>query len=74
MEFAAQDDDTTFLSITESGWTGTADELFKYVSDSTQRFTWTLAGAKAFLEHNTQLNLVAHRFPKEQMNHIRMIE
>jgi uncharacterized protein YndB with AHSA1/START domain len=62
-KFAPQPDDTTFVSITESGWTGDADELLEYVSSSTQGFTWTLAGLKAFLEHGIQLNLVADRYP-----------
>lgn len=62
-KFARQKDDTTFVSITESGWTGTADELVHYVNNSTQGFTWALAGLKALLEHNVRLNLVADRFP-----------
>jgi uncharacterized protein YndB with AHSA1/START domain len=63
-KFASQEDNTTFVSITESGWTGDGDDLVEYVSNSTQGFTWTLAGLKAFLEHNVRLNLVADRFPK----------
>jgi uncharacterized protein YndB with AHSA1/START domain len=63
-KFAPQKDGSTFVSITESGWTGSADDLLKYVADSTQGFTWTLAGLKALLEHDIQLNLVADRFPK----------
>ena len=63
-KFASQKDGTTFISITESGWTGDGDDLVKYVSNSTQGFTWTLAGLKALLEHNVRLNLVADRFPK----------
>lgn len=63
-KFAPQDGDTTFVSITESGWMGDGDELVKYVCDSTEGFTWTLAGLKAWLEHNLRLNLVADRFPK----------
>ncbi|HMJ92187.1 MAG TPA: SRPBCC family protein [Candidatus Acidoferrum sp.] len=63
-KFAPQKDNTTFVSITESGWTGDADDLVKYVAESTQGFTWTLAGLKALLEHNVRLNLVADRFPK----------
>jgi uncharacterized protein YndB with AHSA1/START domain len=54
----------TFVSIAESGWTGDADELVKYVANSTQGFTWTLAGLKALLEHDIRLNVVADRFPK----------
>ena len=46
------------------GWTGDGDELVSYVSNSTQGFTWTLAGLKALLEHNVRLNLVTDRFPK----------
>jgi uncharacterized protein YndB with AHSA1/START domain len=64
-KFAPQKDGTTFVSITESGWVGDGDELVKYVSNSTQGFTWTLAGLKAFLEHNVRLNLVADRYPKD---------
>lgn len=63
-KFAPQQDDATFVSIAESGWTGSADELVEYVSNATQGFTWTLAGLKALLEHGIQLNLVADRFPK----------
>lgn len=62
--FADQGDDATFVSITESGWTGNGDELVEYATNATQGFTWTLAGLKAFLEHNLQLNLVADRYPK----------
>ena len=63
-EFAPQPDGTTFVSITESGFTGNGDELLKQVADSTQGFTLVLAGLKAFLEHNIRLNLVADRYPK----------
>jgi uncharacterized protein YndB with AHSA1/START domain len=62
--FAAQEDGTTFVHITESGFTGTGDELVKYVADSTQGFALTLAGLKALLEHDVRLNLVADRYPE----------
>jgi uncharacterized protein YndB with AHSA1/START domain len=62
--FAPQEDGTTFVSITEVGFTGNGDELVKQVTDSTQGFTLVLAGLKAFLEHHLQLNLVGDRFPK----------
>jgi uncharacterized protein YndB with AHSA1/START domain len=62
--FAPQQDGTTFVEITESGFTGDGDQLVKYVADSTQGFTLVLAGLKAFLEHGVRLNLVADRFPK----------
>lgn len=63
-KFAAQEDGSTFVSITESGWTGSGDELVRYALDSTEGFTWTLAACKALLEHDVRLNLVADRFPK----------
>ena len=62
--FALQEDGTTFVSITETGFTGDGDELVKQVTDSTQGFTLVLAGLKAWLEHNIKLNLVADRYPK----------
>jgi uncharacterized protein YndB with AHSA1/START domain len=62
-------DGTTFVSITEEGFQGDGDELVKQVTDSTQGFTLVLAGAKAFLEHDIQLNLVPDRYPKGVAEH-----
>jgi uncharacterized protein YndB with AHSA1/START domain len=62
-KFSARADATTFVVIEESGWTGDGDELVKYVGESTQGFTWTLAGLKAFLEYGIKLNLVADKNP-----------
>jgi uncharacterized protein YndB with AHSA1/START domain len=62
--FEEQNDGTTFVRITESGFAGDGDELVKQVTGSTQGFSLVLAGAKALLEHGIRLNLVADRFPK----------
>lgn len=62
--FTPQEDGTTFVTITESGFTGDGDELVKQVTASTGGFCWVLAGLKALLEHDIRLNLVADRFPK----------
>jgi uncharacterized protein YndB with AHSA1/START domain len=62
--FEPQTDGTTFVRITEAGFTGNGDELVKQVTDSTQGFSLVLAGLKAWLEHNVRLNLVADRYPK----------
>jgi uncharacterized protein YndB with AHSA1/START domain len=67
--FEPQPDGTTFVNITEEGFTGDGDALVKQVTDSTQGFTLVLAGAKAFLEHKIRLNLVADRFPKGLEDH-----
>ena len=62
--FAPFEDNATFVSITESGFLGDGDEVMKQVAGSTQGFSLVLAGAKAFLEHGIQLNLIADRYPK----------
>lgn len=62
--FAPLEDGTTFVRVTESGFTGSGDQLVKYVADSTQGFTLMLAGLKALLEHGVRLNLVGDRYPK----------
>jgi uncharacterized protein YndB with AHSA1/START domain len=61
-------DDGTFVGVTESGFTGTGDDLVKYVADSTQGFSLMLAGLKALLEHGIRLNLTADRYP-ERIGH-----
>jgi uncharacterized protein YndB with AHSA1/START domain len=67
--FTPQNDGTTFVGITEAGFTGDSDELVKQVTDSTQGFSLVLAGLKALLEHNVRLNLVADRYPKGVEDH-----
>jgi uncharacterized protein YndB with AHSA1/START domain len=62
--FSELDDSTTFVNITELGFAGNGDELAKQVADSTAGFSLVLAGLKAFLEHDVELNLVADRFPE----------
>jgi len=67
--FTAPNDGCTFVRVTESGFTGTGDQLVKYVADSTQGFSLMLAGMKAFLEHGLRLNLVGDRYPKGVDDH-----
>jgi uncharacterized protein YndB with AHSA1/START domain len=67
--FAQQENGMTFVSITESGFTGDGDELVKQVTSSTQGFTLVLAGLKALLEHGVRLDLVADRYPKGIAEH-----
>jgi uncharacterized protein YndB with AHSA1/START domain len=62
--FTSRADGTTFVSITNAGFTGEADQVVKQVTESTEGFTLVLAGLKALLEHDVRLNLVADRFPK----------
>lgn len=61
--FTARPDDTTFVSITNSGFQGTQEEIAEQAISSTEGFTFVLAGLKALLEHNIDLHLIADRFP-----------
>jgi uncharacterized protein YndB with AHSA1/START domain len=61
--FTARPDGTTFVSIANSGFAGTADDMVKQALASTGGFTFVLAGLKALLEHDVRLNLVADRHP-----------
>lgn len=62
--FTPREGDTTFVNITNAGFTGDGDEIMKQVVDSTQGFTLVLSGLKALLEYGVRLNLVADRYPK----------
>ena len=61
--FAARATDTTFVTITESGFSGDGDEVVKKALGSQGGFTFLLSGAKAFLEHGIALNLSADHAP-----------
>ncbi len=63
--FTSRPDNTTFVSITNSGFQGTQEEIAEQAIGSTEGFTFVLAGLKALLEHNIHLNLIADRFPSE---------
>jgi uncharacterized protein YndB with AHSA1/START domain len=67
--FVPHNDGTTFVRITETGFTGDGDDLVKQVTDSTQGFSLVLAGLKALLEHDVRLNLVADRYPEGLEDH-----
>ena len=67
--FIPLDKSRTFVNIINSGFKGTPDELLAQIRDSTGGFTLVLAGLKAYLEYNIQLNLIADRFPKELGEH-----
>jgi uncharacterized protein YndB with AHSA1/START domain len=61
--FTARPDGTTFVEVTNTGFHGDDEQRVQEALDSTGGFTWVLAGAKALLEHDIQLNLVRDRFP-----------
>ena len=61
--FTSQPDNTTFVSITNRGFQGSVEEIAQQAISSTEGFTFVLAGLKALLEHNINLNLIGDRFP-----------
>ena len=61
--FKARPDGTTFVSVMNKGFPGSEAEAVQHALDATEGFAFVLAGAKALLEHNVRLNLVADRFP-----------
>jgi len=67
--FKELDDDSTFVTVTESGYDKKGDELIAAIKDSTGGFTTMLDGLKAFLEYRINLNLIADKYPKEVSEH-----
>ena len=61
--FTARPDDTTFVTIKNTGFHGEPAAVMQQAIDATEGFTFVLAGVKAWLEHKVQLNLVADRHP-----------
>ena len=67
--FTSYGNDATYVSITNSGFTGDGDKVVNDALDSKGGFTWVLAGLKALLEHGVELNLVTDAFPKGLREH-----
>ena len=65
INFEELDEDSTLVTIIESGYDKKGDELIAAIKDSTAAFTTVLDGLKAFLEHRINLNLIADKYPKE---------
>ena len=62
--FTPYEEGATYVTITNSGFKGDGDKVVRDALDSTGGFTWVLAGLKALLEHNIELNAIADAFPK----------
>ena len=61
--FEPYENDSTYVTITNSGFQGDGDKVVNDALDSMGGFTWVLAGLKALLEHNIELNATADAFP-----------
>ena len=62
-KFTPRPDGTTYVSVGNSGFRGSAEEKTKLALDSTEGFTFMLAGAKVWLEHGIEPNFVRDKFP-----------
>jgi uncharacterized protein YndB with AHSA1/START domain len=61
--FVPRADNTTFVTVTESGFSGDGDVVVQKAFNSQAGFAFLLSGLKAFLEHNIELNLSADHAP-----------
>jgi len=61
--FTQRGDGETFVTIVNSGFAGSDDDMVGQAIDSMGGYTMVLCGLKALLEHNIRLNLVADRAP-----------
>lgn len=61
-------DNETFVTIINSGFTGSGDEVVNQAIDSTGGYTMVLCGLKALLEHGISLNLVGDKAPDAHVN------
>ncbi len=62
-KFSALSSDKTYVEIINYGFVEEGQDLINQVKDNMGGFTTVLDGAKAFLEHGINLNLIADKFP-----------
>ena len=62
--FSPWKDETTFVTITEKGFSGDGDQIVARAIDSMGGFSFVLAAAKALLEHNIVLTVTADHAPE----------
>ncbi|MEF3307695.1 SRPBCC family protein [Paenibacillus sp. GYB004] len=66
--FTSRADKETYVTITNSGFAGTGDEMVSQAIDSMGGYTMVLCALKVLLEHNITLNLVADKAPDAHVN------
>ena len=59
--FEETEEGDTILTIEESGYSGSREEIVKRALDSTGGFNQVIIAAKALVEHGVELNVVADR-------------
>jgi uncharacterized protein YndB with AHSA1/START domain len=63
--FTTRPDGTTFVNVVNSGFRGDPGAVARDAAGAGQGFTLVLAGMKAWLEHQLELNLIRDRFPQD---------
>lgn len=66
--FTSRGKDETLVTIINSGFKGSGDEVVNQAIDSMGGYTMVLCGLKAFLEHNILLNLIGDKAPDANIN------
>ncbi|MFT9847020.1 SRPBCC family protein [Aneurinibacillus sp. REN35] len=61
--FTPEADTETFVTITNSRFTGSEEEVVNQAIDAMGGYTMVLCGLKALLEHNITLDLISDRAP-----------
>ena len=61
--FEPRGEDRTFVTVTNRGFSGGAEEIVAKALDSQGGFSFLLAGLKVFLEHGIEPNLVVDHAP-----------
>lgn len=64
-DFKKISESETFVTITNTGFIGSSEDLIAQIRDATEGFTLVLANLKALLEHGILLDLVIDRYPKD---------
>jgi uncharacterized protein YndB with AHSA1/START domain len=55
----------TYVTVVNRGFHGTRDEIVRQALDATGGFAFHLAGLKALLEHDVELNLTGDHHPRD---------
>lgn len=64
-KFEPRGDNATLVKISNSGFSGSDDEIVAQAIDAKGGFSFVFAGLKAWLEHGVALNLVRDHLPDE---------
>jgi uncharacterized protein YndB with AHSA1/START domain len=67
--FSPRGNDATLVTIVNSGFTGSGDQMVSKAIDSASGFSIVLCSLKALLEHGIALNVIADKAPDAHVKH-----